>query len=180
MSKPMKEMIVEEYKSRFGDLEGALVVDIRGIDANTNNEMRQGLYDQSVRITVVKNTLAKQALAGTSLEALDEALDGPAALAYGGESVVDVARTIVDWAKKVKQLDLKGAVLDGEYFDGAAGIKRLSEFPTKDEARAQVVSLLLAPFQQVISAATAPGADLMGILTEMEERLEEGQTIAKV
>ena len=43
MSKPVKEMIMADYKSRFGDLEGALVVDIRGIDANANNALRMGL-----------------------------------------------------------------------------------------------------------------------------------------
>jgi large subunit ribosomal protein L10 len=72
-----------------------------------------GLLQKNIRVTVMRNTLAKKAFNGTSLEALEPSLVGPTALAYGGESVVDVARALVDWAKKVKNLDLKGAVLDG-------------------------------------------------------------------
>jgi large subunit ribosomal protein L10 len=179
MSKPVKELIMRDYQSRFEDLEGALVVDIRGIDANTNNEMRVGLAEQDIRITVIKNTLARKAIAGSKLEALESVLEGPSALAYGGSSVVDVARQIVEWAKKVNELDLKGAVLDGELFEGDAGVKRLSKFPTREEAQARVVQLVLSPAGKVVGAATSPGAKLLGIVKEIGERLERGETIGK-
>lgn len=177
MSKPVKEMIIKEYQSRFGDLEGALVVDIRGIEANDNNNLRGDLAKQNIRITVVKNTLAAKALEGTALEPLAPALDGPAALAYGAETVVDVARALVDWAKKIKHLSLRGAVLDGEYFDGNAGVKRLSAFPTRDEAQAKAVLLVLTPGGNLVKAATSPGSNIMGIVKEIEERLEKGEPI---
>ena len=180
MSKPIKEMIVAEYQSRFGELEGALVVDIRGIPANDNNELRLGLAEKNVRVTVVKNTLAKKAFEGSTLEPITAALDGPAAIAYGAESVVDVARELVQWAKKINDLDLKGAVLDGEFFEGAAGVKRLALFPTRDESQATVVQLVLTPGGNVVSAAKNPGANILGIVKEIEERLKKGETISKV
>ena len=130
MSKPVKNLMIDDYRRRFGDLTAALVVDIRGIGANQNNALRLGLQEQSIRVTVIKNTLARQAFSGTQLEPLNEVLEGPSALAYGAESVVDVARQLVDWAKKVKELELKGAVFDGELFAGEAGVKRLSQLPT--------------------------------------------------
>jgi len=179
MSKPVKEMIVEEYRRRFDGVEGGLVVDLRGIDANENNNLRVDLLKKDIRVTVVKNTLARKAWEGTALEPLNPALDGPCALAYGAESVVDVAREIVNWAKKVDLLELKAALLDGEYFEGEAGVKRLSEFPTKDEAQAKVVQLLLSPAQNVVGAAKGPGGQVMGIVKEIEERLERGEEIAK-
>ncbi len=179
MSKPVKELIMADYKQRFEHLEGALVVDIRGIEANDNNELRLNLAEKNIRITVIKNTLAKKAFEGTSLEAAVPALTGPAALAYGAESVVDVARELVDWAKKVKQLDLKGAVLDGEYYEGEAGVYRLSKFPTKDEAKARVVQLVLTPAGNVLSAAKAPGSNILGIVKEIEERVEKDEAITK-
>jgi large subunit ribosomal protein L10 len=166
MSKPVKDMIVADYRKRFEDVHGALVVEIRGLPANDNNAMRLGLQKKNIHVTVVKNTLAKKALSGTSLEAIGPALVGPSALAYGADSVVDVAREIITWAKKTKQLALKGAVLDGEYFDGEAGVKRLSEFPTKDEAQAKVVQLILSPAKRIVK--------------EIQERLEKGEAIAKV
>jgi large subunit ribosomal protein L10 len=179
MSKPIKEMIIGDYQKRFVDIDGALVIEIRGIEANENNALRLGLLEKNVRVTVVKNTLARKAFAGTNLEAVTPALDGPSALAYGGESVVDVARALVDWAKKVKKLSLKGAVLDGQFFEGEAGVKRLSEFPTKDEAQATVVQLVLTPASNLLKAATSPGSNVLGIIKEIQERLEKGETIAK-
>lgn len=179
MSKPVKEMIQAEYTRRFADLEGALVVDIRGIEANKNNEMRLGLLEKNIRITVIKNTLARKAFEGTALEAVAPALEGPSALAYGAESVVDVARELVEWAKKVKKLDLKGAVLDGTYFDGEAGVKELSKFPTREEAQAKVVQLVLSPAGNIVGGAKGPGGKILGIIKEIEERLEKGETISK-
>lgn len=180
MSKPVKEMIMSDYQRRFGDLDGALIVDVRGIKANQTNEMRLALAEKDVRVTVVKNALARKAFAGTPLEALDPALTGPSALAYGAESVVDVARSLVEWAKKVEHLELKGAVLDGEYFDGDAGVKRLSTFPTREEAQAKVVQLVLTPAGNVVGAATGAGSRILGIVKEIEERLEKGEAIARV
>lgn len=180
MSKPIKGLIIDEYRQRFADVDNALVVDIRGIEANDNNEMRIELQKQDIRITVVKNTLARKAFEGTGLEALGDVLEGPAALAYGGDSVVEVARAIVEWAKKVGDLDLKGAVLDGELFEGEAGVKRLSSFPTRDEAKAKVVQVVLTPGGKVVSCATSPGSNILGIIKEIEERLEKGETIGKV
>jgi large subunit ribosomal protein L10 len=179
MSKPIKEMIVADYKKRFDNLDGALIVDVRGMNANDNNDLRLGLQKKQIRVTIVKNTLAKKAFVGTSLENLTAALEGPSALAYGAESVVDVARELVEWARKIKQLTLKGAVLDGTYYDGAEGVKRLSSFPTREEAQAKVVQLVLSPASNLLRAATSPGSNILGIIKEIQERLEKGQTIAK-
>lgn len=180
MSKPVKEMILADYQKRFDNLDGALVVDIRGIDANDNNNLRLGLLEKDIRVTVVRNTLARKAIAGTGLEAISPALAGPAALAYGSTSVVDVARELINWAKKVKSLELKGAVLDGEYYEGEAGVKRLSEFPTREEAQAKVVQLVLSPAGNLLRAATSPGSNILGIVKEIQERLEKGETISRV
>jgi large subunit ribosomal protein L10 len=179
MSKPIKEMMIDDYRERFAEIDGALVVDVRGIEANDNNALRLGLLQKNIRVTVVRNTLAKKAFNGTKLEALEPSLTGPTALAYGGDSVVDVARALVDWAKKVQNLDLKGAVLDGTYFEGEAGVKRLSEFPTKEEAQAKVVQLILSPARNVVGAAKGPGGKILGIIKQIEEKLEKGETIAK-
>lgn len=182
MSKPVKNMIVDMYKQRFGDLSEAMLIDIRGIEANTNNELRTGLAQKGIRITVLKNTLAHRAFTDTDLAPLNDLIDGPSALVYGeGEdvSVVQVAREMIDWVKKIKQVELKGAVLDGIVF-GPDQIKALSNYPTREEAQAKVVQLLLSPASKVSSQATSPGCKIAGILKELTERLEKGETIEKV
>ncbi len=180
MSKQIKDMIVADYKRRFDGVGDALIIDIRGIEANENNDLRVDLLGKDIHITVLKNSLAKTAFEGTELEVLTTTLSGPSALVFGGDSVVDVARNLVDWAKKVKQLELKAAVLDGELFEGVEGVKRLSDFPTKEEAQGIVVQLVLSPAGNLVKAATSPGSNLLGIIKEIKSRLEEGTAIEKV
>ena len=180
MSKPVKEMIVRTYRERFADVENAVIIDIRGIEANENNALRLGLQEQQIRVTVLKNSLAAKAFEGTPLEGLGDVLDGPSALAYGGDSVVGVARELVTWAKKVSELDLCGAILDGEVFEGEEGVTRLSKFPTREEAQAKVVQLVLSPAQKLLSAVTSPGSNVAGIIDEIKTRLEDGKAIEKV
>ena len=179
MSKPVKEMMLADYQRRFAGVDNALLIDIRGIDANKNNTLRLDLATKQIKVTIVKNTLARKAFAGTALEPLSAAIEGPSALAYGAESVVEVARELVDWATKIEHLELKAAVLDGELFSGKAAVSRLSRFPTKVEAQARVVQLVLAPAGRVVGAATGPAARILGIVKEIRTRLEQGETIEK-
>ncbi|NDA94506.1 MAG: 50S ribosomal protein L10, partial [Betaproteobacteria bacterium] len=59
MSKQIKQLVVREYQKRFDGVEGGVLVEIRGLDAGTNNRLRTTLVDKQIRVTVVKNTLAR-------------------------------------------------------------------------------------------------------------------------
>ncbi len=180
MSKPVKNMIVDMYKQRFGEINEAMLIDIRGIAANPNNELRTGLADKGIRITVLKNTLAHRAFTDTGLEPLTDLVEGPSALVYSTNedvSVVQIAREMLDWVKKVKELELKGAVLDGAVF-GPDQIKQLSDFPTKEEALAEVVQLILSPASQMVSTVTGGGSQAVALVDAIREKLEAGETIA--
>ncbi len=179
MSKPVKDLILGEYRKRFGDLANALLIDVRGINAIETNKMRLSLARKDIRITILKNSLARRAFAGTGLAALGDAMTGPSALAYGAESVVDVARELLDWARKMEHLQLKAAVLEGDLFTGKDGVERLSRFPTKAEAQARVVGVALSPASRLVGAATSPGARILGIVKEIRTRLEKGETITR-
>ncbi len=181
MSKPVKNLITDQYKTMFDGVSGAVIVDIRGIEANTTNEMRAGLADKSIKVTVVKNSLAKRAFAGHDLEPVTALLDGACTMVYPtseNASAVTVARELIDWAKKVKELQFRGAVLDGIVF-GPDEIKKLSEYPTKEEAQAKVVQIILTPAQNLVGALVAPGRNLAGIVKTIQDKLEAGETIAK-
>lgn len=182
MSKPVKNLIAESYKKRFEGVSDAVLVDIRGIESNTNNELRAGLAEKQIKITVVKNSLARKAWADTDMAPLGEMLDGSNAVVYPvGEdvSVVSVARELIDWAKKIQNFEFKGALLDGIQFQ-ANEIKKLSEYPTKDEAQAQVVQILLTPGQKLVGSILGPGRKVASLIKAIEEKLEKGDTISKV
>ena len=177
MSKPVKEMMVAEYEKRFADVDSAVVIEIRGMDANDNNSFRGELAKNDIRVTIVKNSLARKAFNGGPLEELNQALVGPSALVTGSDSVVKVARELVRFAREFNSLALKAAILDGTYFDGADGVQRLSDFPTREEAQARIVALALAPYKNVLGAAAAPGSQILGIVKQIQEKLENGESI---
>lgn len=180
MSKPVKNLIIDDYKKRIGEIEDALVIGLRGVSSNDTNAIRSGLAKKSIRVTVVRNKLFGQAFGETNLSPLSELLSGANALAYGAESVVDVAREIVDLVKKFPGIELKGAVLDGQLFEGEAGVQALSKFPTRDEAIAKDVAIILGPGAKLLASVKGPGSQLAGILKAIEEKLEKGEAIAKV
>lgn len=180
MSKPVKELIMRDYRDRLGDLEDATVITLRGIDANRNNAIRTGLAKKNIRVTIIRNNLFLSAFEGTGLAALEPVLKGSNAIAYGAESVVEVAREIVALTKEHSEIELKGAVLDGILFEGDAGVKALSKYPTREEAIAQDITLILGPGRKLLGAVKGPGGRLMGVVKAIEEKLEKGEEIAKV
>lgn len=180
MSKPVKQMIVADYRGRLDGAEEALVISLRGVNSEDTESIRKGLRSKAVRLTVVKNSLARKSFAGTPLEALGPILKGQNALLYGERSVVEVARELIDLVKTFPEVELKGAVLDGELFPGEEGVKRLSTFPTRDEAIAKTVMLVLSPARKLAGSIKGPGGRLAGIIKAIEEKLEKGEAIARV
>lgn len=178
MSKPVKDMIIAEYRKRFGGVQGGVVVEIRGLDATSNNSLRTNFRKKGARVSVLRNALARKAFEGGPLEQLGPALVGPSALVYSEGSIVELAREIVAAATASKEIELKAAVLDGIYFEGKDGVERLSRFPTREEAQAKIVTLVLAPAGKVLAATKGPGSAILGIVKEIQERLEKGETIA--
>jgi large subunit ribosomal protein L10 len=180
MSKPVKEMMIQDYVDRVGEQENALVIGLRGISSNDTNAIRTGLAKKEIRVTIMRNSLFGKAFGETSLAPLSEVMNGASALAYGAESVVDVAREIVGMLKEYPDIELKGAVLDGMLFEGDAGVKELSKFPTREEAIAENITLVLSPARNLMGAVKGPGSGLAGIIKSIEEKLEKGEAIAKV
>ena len=180
MSKAVKNLMIRDYQERLTGISDALVISIRGVGAIDNNKMRLDLRKKNVRITVMRNNLAMHAMKGTALAGLEKLMTGPTALAYGGAGVIDTARAIVEWAKKIEKLELKGAILDGVLFEGKAGVVELSKFPTKKEAQSTVVSLILGPGSKIMGQVRGPGGKVMGIVKSVQEKLEKGEAIAKI
>lgn len=184
MSKTVKNIIMRDYKTRIAsgteEYPDATLISIRGVKGVDSTKLRQALAKKKVRITVVQNALAKKAFQGSRLEPLKDLMTGGNALAYGGESVVEVARELVAWIAKIPALELKGAVLDGTLFKGKAGVEELAKYPTKDEAIGKVVTLLVSPGRNILGQVQGPGRKLLGIVKAIEEKLEKGETIAKV
>ena len=145
MSKPVKELVKKELVKRLGGVSSLAVVGFTGIDAVTTRIIRGKLREKDIRLSVVKNAVARQAFKSLGLDGAETMLDGPCALAYGGDSVVTIVRELLEIGKKeAPKLTVKAALLDGDIF-GPERIDELSKYPTRPEAIGRVISSVLSP-----------------------------------
>ena len=181
MSKQVKEIIMRDYTSRIGDDAGeigdVMLIDIRSVKGTDTTKLRATLRKKDIHVTMVRNSLARKVFKGTGLESMSDMLEGSTAIAYGGQSVVEVAREIIAAIAKLPKVELKGAILDGILFKGKAGVTELSKFPTKDEAIGQAITLIVSPGKKLVGQIQGPGSALAGIIKAIEEKLEKGEAI---
>lgn len=179
MSKTLKAMLSRDYQSRLTGTSEAMVISIRGMKGRDSTKFRNGLAKSKIKVTVVRNSLAKRTFAGTALEPLLAVLEGPSALAYGDLSVVEAARQIVKMLPEFPGIELKGALLDGTLFKGDAGVKELSKFPTRPEAIAGAVTLIVSPGRNLAGQILGPGRTVGGLIKAIEQKLEKNESITK-
>lgn len=169
MSKPVKKLIRDELIKRFDGVTQLAVISFTGVDANTNNEIRSRLAEKDIRVSVVKNALARQAFKEIGIEGAGALLDGPCAVAYGADSVVTVVRELLDIHKETPNLTVKAAFMEGDVF-GEDGIEALSKYPTREEAIGQAVQCVLSAGANLAGCLIGPAGQLAGILKTIEEK----------
>ena len=175
MSKYVTDLITRELSDRFKDVDGVAVINPRGINANKNNAIRRTLHGKQLKMTVVRNTLARRAVPdGSKLKGFDKLLDGPSAVVYGKQSIATIARTLLDLKKADDTLELRGVFFDGEVYADKAGVEKVSKLPTREEAIGQLVALILSPGRNLAAALLGPGGKLASILKTIEEKAPKG------
>ncbi|MGF1632345.1 MAG: 50S ribosomal protein L10 [Phycisphaerae bacterium] len=176
MSKKVKSLIERDLKQAFDGLDSVAVISARGIDANKNNAFRRELNGLGLKMTVVKNTLAARAGQGTGIQGFEKLLEQSSAVVYGkGESISGIARMLVDARKKYDGLELRGIFFDGENYFGDDGVEKVSKFPTREEAIANLAGALMGPGRKLAAAIKGPGSKLVGVLKTIEEK-QGGET----
>ncbi len=174
MSKPVKSLLRKEMTRRLEGVKDLAIVGVVGVDGNTNNTLRGELLEKGIHVVVVKNAMARQAFEDLGIGDASVLLDGPCAVAFGGESVVDVVREILSRHKAIPQLVVKGAYMEGEIF-GAERVEELSKYPTRSEALGNISGAAMSPGAKLLGAITGPGAVLAGLLKAIEEKQDETQ-----
>ncbi len=179
MSKPVKDMITKELHSRYATVDSALWVEFVGIDGNTTNDFRRELRANNIRMEIVKNSLFQRAVAGGPLERMARDMSGPVALVTGGESIIDAAKLLDTWRRKLEGVIVRGAVIEGEYIEESrAG--QVHKMPTKRDVQAKLSAIVLSPGGKLASAIRSGGGNIAGCLKTIIEKLEKDEPIANV
>ena len=114
MSKYVKNLVANHLRERLDNVNDALLVDMIGLSANKNNRLRALLRDKNIHVMVVKNSLAARATEGSPLSALFTGLEGTAAVCWGAEDIVSLAKEIAKLAKDDEYAPFKarGGIMD--------------------------------------------------------------------
>ncbi len=168
-----KEAAIEDIKGRFDRMVSAVFVDFQGLNVAAVTRLRDELRTADVDYKVVKNSLAKRAIAGQEwAQALDETLIGMTAIAWSYEEPGAAAKVFKSFKRKNEHLKIKAGLIDGRVIDSDTVINQLAIMPNRDELRVMLLATMQAPAQQFVQQLAAPFQNFVYLL---KAKHDEGQ-----
>lgn len=143
LNRSEKEAVIAEVTGLAAKAQTLVMAEYRGVTVEGMTKLRASARSAGVSLSVLKNTLARRAVAGSAFEVVADQMTGP--LIYGfSEDAVAAAKVVADFAKTNDKLVIRGGVYDGKALD-AEGVKQLASIPSKEVLLAQLCGLLMSP-----------------------------------
>lgn len=168
MSRYVKELMMAQLNQDFDGTKSLLILDLKGLDAQSEFQFRRDLRKKSIKVRTIKNNLAAKVLSDNGINGLEKFLAGPSVAVWGGEGVAELAKEISSQVKKLKKPQIKGGVIDGTVIS-ADSVESLTKLPSREALIARVVNLAIAPAQRVVSLANSPASQLASQLQTLAE-----------
>ena len=148
MAKELKQLIVDELTQQYENLDRCVVVDFTGVSAEASVEIRNRLREQNIDLKVVKNSLMARALSNVGLESMVGLLEGPCAVATGGEDVIQLAKAVTELSGAKKQLVVRGGYGDGQVL-ASEDVRRFTTIPTRPVLIASLLCAMKGPVRKL-------------------------------
>ena len=146
LNRSEKEAVISEVTGLAAKAQTLVMAEYRGITVAAMTRLRTEARGSGVVLSVLKNTLARRAVAGSGFEVAADQMTGP--LIYGfSEDAVAAAKVVADFAKTNDKLVIRGGVYGGKALDANA-VKQLASIPTKEVLLAQLCGLLKSPISR--------------------------------
>jgi large subunit ribosomal protein L10 len=172
MSKSVKQLLTKELSEKFSGVGEFLVVDMTGVDGISNNLLRGELRNKGIKLTMVRNAMMRQALKTLDKDSASGLFEtGCCTVAYGSDSVIDVAKEIEALTKQ-KPLKFTGAYIDGTVLSEAEA-QNLAKMKNRVELIGEVVMLANSPGRRLASAIGSPAGIIAGCIKTLAEKEEK-------
>ena len=146
LNRSEKEAVISEVTSLAAKAQTLVIAEYRGITVADMTKLRAEARSKGVSLSVLKNTLARRAVAGSGFDVLADQMTGP--LIYGfSEDAVAAAKVVADFAKTNDKLVIRAGAFGGKALD-VDGIKQLANIPSREVLLAQVCGLLMSPMSR--------------------------------
>ena len=169
MDKEQKAAAVAELTDSLKEAEAIFAVDYRGISVTQAADLRRRLAEADAVFRVVKNRLAKRAVADAGTEGVDELLVGPTALTLIKGDAVVAAKAIATFTRDHQVLEYKGGLMDGEVLD-ADSFQAIARLPGLDALHGQLVGLTASPLTGLITGLNSMISGLAIALGQIAEQ----------
>lgn len=170
MNRSEKEELVSQIRDKLVNAKCVVVTRQTGLTVSEVSELRRQMREAGVEYKVLKNTLARIAVQGTSLEGLSSMLEGPTALAISKDDPVGAAKVAAKYANSNNKLQLIGGYLDGQILNEKA-VDALAKLPSLDELRSKIIAVINTPATRLAILAKEP-ASLLARVTAARGRGE--------
>lgn len=164
-----KKAVVEQLSAIVSGSISAAIADYRGLTVGEMNELRVQAREAGVTMGVYRNTLSKRAVADTDFACLSDALVGPCVLFFTQEEPGAAARLLRDFSKKNDKIEVKGLALDGQFL-GPDQLKAVASLPSRDEALAQLLSVMKAPITKFVRTLKEPVAQVVRVTAAIKDK----------
>ena len=167
-----KQAVVSEVREVAATAQAAVAAEYIGLTVAQMTQLRTKARSSGVYLRVVKNTLARRAVDGTSFECLKDSLTGPLLLVFSLEDPGAGARLVRDFAKDNPALVIKGGVMEGTVLD-ASGVAKLADLESREVLLAKAAGVLKAVMYQAAYVINAPASKAVRTVDALRAKQEE-------